>query len=334
VEPAPAYVPPLEVTVIDRPTGRARTELRQPWQAKEEITSGEKTERNITLVWGYGSKKTQPDLMKVVTGVSHQIREKLKSDPRFARVIFDEYADDQKHATIIGMEVVRVSGRPVNLNFLRNNGVQRPVYPRLLLDLLASAAASRADNPLLTVRFGGWGKAHCQCTEQADLLAWACRTGTSPFHGYKRTAYEGSFYISRNGQVVTTAWAVNGTDKTNDSRFAHDLHRFRAAAEHAGYLDGYHRADKPEWRDDDFFIRLGTLKDCSDDLKRDLEEHVRSHLATQEPVFVQVRLADMRIVYYEDTSLAKVIKAVPISDTIKDPGPVDALYQQWLNDNP
>lgn len=50
VEPAPPSVPPLDVTVIDRPTGRPRTELRQPWQPTEELASGDRMQRKVTLV--------------------------------------------------------------------------------------------------------------------------------------------------------------------------------------------------------------------------------------------------------------------------------------------
>ena len=40
VEPAGSSVPPLEVTVVDRPTGRERRELRQPWKPAEELIGG------------------------------------------------------------------------------------------------------------------------------------------------------------------------------------------------------------------------------------------------------------------------------------------------------
>jgi hypothetical protein len=38
VQPAPLSVPPIEVTVVDRPTGRERRELRQPWVAAERLS--------------------------------------------------------------------------------------------------------------------------------------------------------------------------------------------------------------------------------------------------------------------------------------------------------
>ena len=212
-------------------------------------------EQNITLVAFCGDRK--PDqLNKLLADTLRQIQTALE-DVELPSV-FDPYELGQMHATVLGLELIKIGDDIFTANFLNNNGVLREMQPVLLLELCRSIADSR--NPLFTIRFGGFRKAHCTCTG-FDLYEWDCPTGKSEFHAFNRSAYEGTFYAFSPGPVMLTGWPIRLTDQTN---FTRQVYGFRRAVENCGFLDKYHSTEKPYWEDDDFYPSIGNLLSISE----------------------------------------------------------------------
>jgi hypothetical protein len=166
---------------------------------------------NITMVALHGSNDSRPDLTELVAVTTEKIRS-VVAELGLPDGFFRAYEDYQIHATIIGMEVVKIGDELFNANFLNNNGVLRTIHPRGLLALLEDIGTSRDHSPLFTLRFGGFRKSYCKC-RGVDLLDWACISSDSEFHSFERSAYEGSFYAFRGGPVVLTGWPIIGPNQ-------------------------------------------------------------------------------------------------------------------------
>ena len=121
-------------------------------------------EPNLTLVAFY--RKNKPDEFKHLVDTVRKIVETKTC-------MFTPYEEEQLHATIIGMEVVKLGGKSYNANFLNSNGTLKEMGVKRLIEFLKGIAASR--KPLFTIRFGGFAEAKCTCSGH-DLLDWPCPT--------------------------------------------------------------------------------------------------------------------------------------------------------------
>lgn len=281
-------------------------------------------ERNITLVAFYGDKKPE-QLLQLITQLHRHIDHVVRDHDLSGA--FNPCNSPQIHATLLGMEAVRVGGQLYNANFLNNNGHLRPIYPLRLLELLAAVAQSRV--PLLRVRFGGFRRSHCTC-RGFDLYDWKCGSSDSEFHAFNRSAYEGSFYAFSPGPAMLTGWPVGAASL---NYFTRELYGLRRSAEGCGFLEKYHSAEKPYWKDDDFYLRLGTFGHCPSGKLESVVEQVRTFLSSLDPIAVDISTQDVSFVYYNKPSLQAISTAVPLEDAVNKPQLLEALYEQWTRDN-
>lgn len=277
---------------------------------------------NVTMVAFHGKEKPK-DLQALILDVIAQIQRHLGQHYTSS---FDGYSIFQMHATLIGMEADREDNLLVGRWFKRNRGdARRSVDSRVLQDVVRSFV--HGEN-LFTIRFGGFREARCSCNVgQATAETWNCNSSPAEFHSCDRAPFEGSFYAG-GGPVMITGWPVEGPNNLN--AFTHELYAFRKAAEAAGLLHKYHNANKPHWRDDDFFIRLGTLSPTNAQQVAPIEDSIRRSLAARTPISIEVRVQDVSIVRYEDASLPveTVRSCVPLATFLDDHSKLDYLYRQ------
>ena len=277
--------------------------------------------RNITMVAFH--EKMPTALTEIISDISERITALGLSKGRFV-----PYQPNERHATLLGMEVLKIGGDLINANFLNNNGRLRTIEPLQLLSLVSAVVSSR--QPVFTVRFGGFSQAYCNCAG-FDLYEWECTAANAEFHAFNRTAYEGSFYASPNGPVMLTGWPI--TASSPDS-FHRELYGLRLAAEECGFLDKYHTIQKPYWKDDDFYIRLGTFNNFPANQFSALVEQVRAYLAALNPApTVDVTVADVDFVYYEEATPLTIRERLPLKDALADPKKLLALYARWTYEN-
>jgi len=281
-------------------------------------------ELNVTMVAFHGTEKPS-DLQTALDEVFQEIDHNLQPDQLHA---FTPYSHRQIHATLVGMEVDVVNGRLVNRWFNRNRaGQERQIDTKRLREIVASFIHN---NCLFTVRLGGFPEAYCQCQSWPQAQeGWECVSSPAEFHSCDRTTYEGSYYAFSPGPAMLTGWPIS--EFQHAQVFPHSLYEFRKAAEEAGFLDKYHSDDKPHWRDDDFFIRIGTFASgLSPNQLGSIEDSVRRRLAGNRPVTIDVNVGDVSIVLYESPSLDEeyVRARVPLAEFLKDHTSVDELYGQ------
>lgn len=276
---------------------------------------------NVTMVAFHGSTKP-PSIEKLLQDVFKEI-EKLPLSKLFQP--FDLY---QIHATIIGMEALVVGSQFYNLWFWKNNRrTKRRIDIHRLLKIVGRIAKR---TPLFTIRFGGFRKAYCTCLGQS-LESWHCTTSNAEFHRYGHSPYEGSFYIDQSDAVMITGWPVQSPKAP--TAFPHVLYDFRFAAESAGFLDKYHFDQKPHWKDDDCYIKLGKLeKGFSQKEINVFEDRIRQYLHDRGPMTVDIKVEDVSFVLYRGPDLKRgdIIDSVSLTDALNGPIRVVELYQELL----
>jgi hypothetical protein len=283
---------------------------------------------NISMVAFHGNRKPrelQLLLQELLGLINHHVTSTVPE-------AFMAYFQDQIHATIIGMEVDLEHGRMLGRWFRRNeSGQSRSIDTKLFQQIVKRFVHG---SHMFTIRFGGFPESHCFC--KSDLQArigWACSSKEAEFHTFDRSPYEGTFYISGSGPAMLTGWPVEGPLQLRT--YPRHLYTFRRAAEEAGFLDKYHCGDKPYWKDDDFFIRVGTFSEnLSVDQLQEIEESVRRFLSIRPPTVVDVGIEDISIVLYRDSSLKQenVISSIPLRVFLQDHTQVDRLYAKLWGD--
>jgi hypothetical protein len=180
------------------------------------------------------------------------------------------YELEQVHATIVGLAHDPRDPR-LNRNFLEHRG------RREVMDLAGFLAHLRAAARLpWRVQIGGFGEGEVTFTSR----------GLRP--------YERSFSI-QGDKVVLIGWPVASPSR------AGTLDELRRAAQRFGILHAYHRMETDA--DDDFYLRVGLARRDLDASTRALvEERLRRHLAVR-PILIEVTLADLWLVAYEDEAL-------------------------------
>jgi hypothetical protein len=111
--------------------------------------------------------------------------------------------------------------------------------------------------------------------------------------------------------------------------FPRFLYEFRRAAEGGGFLDKYHLAGKPHWKDDECSLRLGTLKGPTRHFGK-IEKEMRDWMANQQPILLDITIEDVSIVLYDEPSLKPEevldLDIVPLLDALEKPSRVAELY--------
>lgn len=281
---------------------------------------------NVSMVALHGTRKSV-QLTQLIEDVLHAITADLSAQ---AAAGVHRYAVGQMHATLLGMEVDVIDGHVVNRWWRKHRGEQVSPDVLKLRDLVQM---SIIDDHLFHVRFGGFPESYCRCRHRCPeaLERWACPTGASGFHGLGGSTYENSFHAAAPGGVVIGGWSVR--DAEAGRPFDHRLYEFRRAAETAGFLHKRHDGTRPFLRDDNCFIRLGTL--CSPLGGGRLEAvrtAVRRDLSRRRPVFVRIAVDDVQILLYDDPSMdeAHILQKVALADFLRDPSSVLGFYEMIL----
>lgn len=132
---------------------------------------------------------------------------------------------------------------------------------------------------------------------------------------------------------MITGWPVASLDSLEV--FPHSLYKFRQSLEQAGFLDKYHNRnhDTEHWKDDDFFIRVGTFRTpipCEQ--LRATQKAMRTLLSTARPIAIDVMVANISIVLYTDPSLREryVRKIIPLDEFLEDSSCLRRMYNSVL----
>ena len=132
---------------------------------------------------------------------------------------------------------------------------------------------------------------------------------------------------------MLTGWPVASAD--NVVQFTHQLFDFRRATEDAGLLDKYHSNEKPHWKDDDCFIRIGTFT-APIPLAQlaATQKAVRDYLSRRQPLTVDVTVEDVEVVLYERPSMAEdqIRREVSLAAFLDDASTVKVLYEEILEE--
>jgi hypothetical protein len=218
---------------------------------------------------------------------------------------------------------VDVIGRDLYSHWLIKNrgGPHQPVKIGSLINILTSFAQRDQG---FTIRYCGYTEAYCSCTGK-EQQGWECYSGNAEFHSCGRTGYEGSFYGSAPGSLVITGWPVVSARKKKT--FSHSLYSFRRDCEKAGFLDKYHSDAFPLWKDDDCYIKLGTLTENMHDFTPVIGK-MREYMSGLEPVIIELKPEHVDIIVYRNTSLTRenIIEKLPLLDVVKHPDSLEELF--------
>ncbi len=218
----------------------------------------------LTLVSHYGQKP--PEFARLI----HQLQQLLTKhlDNHFA-----PYAIEQVHATIIGLEGVRVASRIRHEHFRQVHSEERFIDFDELIIYLRSPSF-----PKFSVQVGGFQPRHdFQFTSQGQ-------------HPFMR-----SFSI-QNEIAVGMGWPRSG------NTFPDALDQLRRHFPQYGVLHKWHRRNEDV--DNDFFFVLGRVgADIPDKTRHRAEEEIRHFLGSSEGCVVPFSTDSLFIVAYTDAQL-------------------------------
>lgn len=223
---------------------------------------------NTSLVAFYGATPKPPRLQELI---SH-IQDVLESERRFR---FTRYEPEQVHATIAGLEGLRVGQQIVSTHFAE---LRRMVK---ILDLKAVVQRLRSSQYLpLTVRLGGF--------DPAREYSFASR-GLHP--GTRSFSIQGRI-------VVAMGWPVVGAS------FPPSLDLLRRDLAGAGALHKYHASEGEV--DNDFFFVLGQIERRERDrvVASEVQDRIRNYLSESNAIDFVFGADALSFVAYEETTLA------------------------------
>jgi hypothetical protein len=178
---------------------------------------------------------------------------------------------DQIHATLLGLE--RLAGsQQDNRNFAELRGERRD------MDLAGVCwwVRQRLAEPL-SIRIGGFAPYE------------------EPFTSRGEPPWARSFSL-QGDKAVLIGWPVA------DEQFPSSLEQLRRGAQAFGVLHRYHA--RRGQRDNDFYLRMGTVEDGADPHDRDnAVAAVREMLAAEPPLFTAVGSPEVSIASYVDETL-------------------------------
>jgi len=242
-----------------------------------------KTVPQLTLVALYGDKS--PALTSFIAGCQDMVFSALGR-------AFRPYNARQVHATIVGLEHSEGSARE-NANFRRLRG------QRTVMDVSGFLGFLRASRELpFEVRIGGFAEQD------------------RPFFSRGEPPFARSFSI-QGDRVVVMGWPCEkdfqGMPRGNGDSLL--LDGMRRRAQQFGILHAYHRSERD--LDNDFFFRIGLVEPgaLSAETVSNLEQRVRRHISSLEPLRVKVGLEDLQVAAYRDERLPLIYTHVwPLTD--------------------
>ena len=225
-----------------------------------------------TLVSVYGFEKSE-EFVDLIAQCQRKVGDLLDGK-------FKSYPLEQVHATIIGLEGKVFDDKLLNDNF--RDKKREPTPEDREMDLDQVLEVWRSATPF-TIQLGAWKK-------DTDYS----------FHNYmNESPYEGSFFI-RNNLVGAMGWPAELGD--HGATLTRALFTLRKAFEtKANALHRWHR--KPG-EDNDFFFRLGqTCLPDDHQLVDDARREMRDHMASLEPLYLELNPKKWIVVAYTDNKL-------------------------------
>ena len=218
----------------------------------------------LTLVSHYGPKP--PEFARLITDLQEALS-------RQAGGVFQPYALEQVHATLIGLEGRRIGDKVRGENFWRLRGEEH------WIDFESLLACLRAPSfPAFTVQVGGF---------QPGLSYGFTSQGQHP--------HARSFSLQKE-IAVAMGWPRSG------GTFPPVLDSLRRHFQAFGALHKWHH--RPEAEDNDWFFVLGRVRtEVSAAIRSEVEMSLRQLLASREPCLISVSPQSLRFVAYSDPQL-------------------------------
>ncbi len=236
----------------------------------------------------YYEEKPQP-LLELIGSCQEKLAYRLAK-------AFRPYGIEQVHATIVGLEGEIEGDQIVNENFRKLRGQARPMQLDELLTFLKSTN-------LLPIDVG---------------VGRYSRRRQYPFTSKDQHPYFRSF--SAQGDIaVVMGWPRSG------HHYPTSLYEFRRELERFNILHKYHKTEKSV--DNDFFFVIGRIarKEVDVGVISEIEEEVRSFMATKVPVSLTITQDNISIVGYIDPQL-------PLDTSLRFPIVSDDLTSSRLHD--
>jgi hypothetical protein len=206
--------------------------------------------------------------------------------------LFVPFSVEEIHSTLIGLEQIRDSNSDkfLNANIFHEFGIKKEMNFDKLIEIIESFLP-------ITVRFGGLDRSFDKFKSWEDIpyirtFQLLCPAGDFTLVGWPH----------KDGTYDKTLWSLRETIEKECS-IRHKYARIK---------------------DNDFFMRIGTLKNntCqllveNDELRSEVdkaEENIRQYLYIN-PLDIKITPKDVYLVYYtQEISSIKVINSYPISD--------------------
>jgi len=223
----------------------------------------------LTLVARYGNERSE---LSDLVGSCQQLATTALG------MAFRPYDPGQLHATIIGLERHKSSGRE-NANFRRFR------RQRAEMDIAGFLESLRMSVELpLEARIGGFGESE------------------RPFLSRNALPYKRSFSI-QGDKAVVMGWPYKMDTGEGSARWPQTLDAIRRSAQTYGILHTYHRSDTD--RDNDLFFRIGLIDRSAvrDEAVEDLEQRVRRHMSRRPPLIWKIGVDELFVAIYRDEKL-------------------------------
>ena len=228
---------------------------------------------------------------------------------------------DRLHFTIMGLEAFDVNGKPAGYHALNNDDKLVWCQYEGLLNLFR---LYRTDQPIWSVRIGGYRQCNCSSTTLAEMH---CPAET--LHSFGGSARDRSFYLGGR-KLMLTGWPVVATGVAVDQ----SLYRLRRRAVNCGFQDKFHVSDHPKWRDNDFYgaiadLPAGLTEDSSTAEKIAIaSEMVRHHLSQVEPLYIPIPLSALKVVAYSSDDFVGPLRQERLSDLLTTPERIEQLISR------
>jgi len=218
----------------------------------------------VTLVAWYGPKEAL--LASLIAELEALVAKELGK-------LFEPYAPEQVHATVIGLETVVHHERRVGANFLLARDVDAEIDPERALEIIQTS-----EHLPFALRIGGQ-----RPDEPAEFLS-------RDQHPFLRSA------CVRGGAVVAMGWPWK------DARWTSSLEGIRRELRAAGFLHKWHAREDDVDNDGYFVLGRASVADLSVSEVDRIEQLLRKRLA-ERVVDVPLRREDLFVVAYEDPRL-------------------------------
>ncbi|ACK73569.1 hypothetical protein PCC7424_5221 [Gloeothece citriformis PCC 7424] len=240
-------------------------------------TAIESNGRNVSLIAFYGNKP--PELINLIEQIQNDLKKELKEG-------FQPSSLPQIHGTVIGYEGIKTEQGILSYWFWKHRQEEKYINLSGSLDYIL-----KTKRLPLKIRFGGYNP-------HIDY----------GFLSQNQVLFERSFQVLNN-LAVLMGWPVI------KEQVSLELAQLRLGFQSFNLLHKHH--PKIDSFDNDFYLRLGTLKvQLSDEKLREIKTQVQNTLKVNLPLDLGVELKNLSFVAYEDPSLPiETTRILPFTET-------------------